>query len=135
MIRAGLRTCPFSMGSLVRCDDWRRIDMSDWIVMLGLGVLLIVLGISNRKGNISSLHRYHRKRVSEEDRIPFGKLVGTGTIIIGIALMVSGVLSYLSVRCEQEMFILIGNIVTGAGLVVGLGLNFYAMFKYNKGIF
>ena len=109
--------------------------MSDWIVMLGLGVLMIVLGISNRKGNISSLHRYHRKRVSEEDRIPFGKLVGTGTIIIGIALLVSGVLSYLSVHYEQEMFILIGNIVTGAGLVVGLGLNFYAMFKYNKGIF
>lgn len=109
--------------------------MSDWIVMLGLGVLLIVLGISNCKGNISSLHRYHRKRVSEEDRIPFGKLVGTGTIIIGIALLVSGVLSYLSVRCEQEMFIHIGNIVLGIGFVVGLGLNFYAMFKYNKGIF
>ena len=109
--------------------------MSDWIVMLGLGVLLIVLGISNSKGNISSLHRYHRKRVTEEDRIPFGKLVGIGTIIIGIALLVSGVLSYLSVRCEQEMFIHIGNIVLGIGFVVGLGLNFYAMFKYNKGIF
>ena len=109
--------------------------MSDWIVMLGLGLLLIVLGISNRKGNISSLHRYHRKRVSEEDRIPFGKLVGTGTIIIGIALLGSGVLSCLAMRLEQEMYVLIGNIVLGIGFVIGLGLNFYAMFKYNKGIF
>ena len=100
-----------------------------------VGIVCIILGISNMRGNISSLHSYHRSRVSEEDRIPFGKLVGTGTIIIGIALLVSGVLSYLSVRCEQEMFILIGNIVTGAGLVVGLGLSFFAMFKYNKGIF
>lgn len=109
--------------------------MSDWIVMLGLGVLLIVLGISNRKGNISSLHRYHRKRVSEEDRIPFGKLVGTGSIIIGIALLISGVLSYMAMHSEQELFVVIGNVVMGVGFVVGLGLNFYAMFKYNKGIF
>ena len=81
--------------------------MSDWIVMLGLGVLLIVLGISNCKGNISSLHRYHRKRVTEEDRIPFGKLVGTGTIIIGIALIMSGALAFLAMRSEQEIFVLI----------------------------
>lgn len=109
--------------------------MSQWIMMLVLGILFIALGISNRKGNISSLHRYHRKRVTEENRIPFGKLVGSGTIIIGVALLVSGVLAFVEERYGNALFSQIGEWVIGTGLVVGLGLSFYAMFKYNKGIF
>ena len=38
-----------------------------------LGIVCIVIGIFNARGDISTLHSYHRKRVSEEDRIPFGK--------------------------------------------------------------
>ena len=47
--------------------------MEKYVVMLGIAVLLIVLGVLNMKGNVSSLHSYHRRRVSEEDRLPFGK--------------------------------------------------------------
>ena len=50
--------------------------MPAFIVSALVGVVCIVLGISNMKGNISSLHSYHRSRVSEEDRIPFGRMVG-----------------------------------------------------------
>ena len=66
--------------------------MTGNIVAFLVGVVCIVLGISNMRGNISSLHSYHRHRVSEEDRIPFGKQVGLGTIIIGIGIMVFSVL-------------------------------------------
>lgn len=50
--------------------------MPAFIVTFIIGVVCIILGISNMRGNISSLHSYHRHRVSEEDRIPFGKKGG-----------------------------------------------------------
>ena len=105
------------------------------IVSVIIGIVCIVIGISNRKGNISMLHSYHRKRVSDEDKIPFGKLVGLGMIIIGIALIITGALTYLSVSLQENIYATVGQAVLIAGLVIGLGINFYAMKKYNKGIF
>ena len=101
----------------------------EWLMMVGLGIVLILIGLSNRKGKINSLHSYHRKRVSEQNRLPFGKLVGTGTMMIGISLIVAGALTFAGMsEIVQESVILIG-------FVPGIGIIFYAMFKYNKGIF
>ena len=107
----------------------------DGAVLVMVGMVLIILGINNTKGNISSLHSYHRKRVREEDRIPFGKLVGTGTILIGIATILYGALSFLAQMLSQEILAGVGEMILIAGLVVGLGISFYGMIKYNKGIF
>ena len=109
--------------------------MDNFFVPGILGVILIVLGIMNMKGNISSLHWYHRQRVTEEDRKPFGKLVGLGTLIIGIALVISGILFWISEVTATEIWLIIGCVITVVGIVVGLFLSFYAMIKYNKGIF
>ena len=100
-----------------------------------IGVICILIGISNRKGNISSLHSYHRKRVSEEDRLPFGKLVGLGMIMIGLSLFFFALFMALSVWLEKAVLSLIGSGVMLLGVAVGLGISFYAMIKYNKGIF
>ena len=105
------------------------------IALLVLGIVCIVLGIENRKGKINAVHYYHRKRVSEEDRIPFGKLMGTGMLIIGGSVIVSAVLNYLSVMFQQDVYCSAGKVVTIIGLTAGLGFNVYAMLKYNKGIF
>ena len=109
--------------------------MTSNIVTFLVGVICIVLGISNMRGNISSLHSYHRKRVSDEDRIPFGKQVGLGTILIGIGLIIFSVLSAVTLYTENDIFILIGTAVLIVGIVVGLIISFIAMIKYNKGIF
>ena len=109
--------------------------MKEFIVTIIIGVVLIVLGISNMRGNISSLHSYHRHRVSEEDRIPFGKQVGLGTIIIGIGIILFSILSIVTLYTENNVFMLIGIGILIAGLIVGLILSFKAMLKYNKGIF
>ena len=109
--------------------------MDNFFVPGILGVILIVLGIMNMKGNISSLHWYHRQRVTEEDRKPFGKLVGLGTLIIGIALVISGILFWISEVTATELWLIIGCVITVVGIVVGLVLSFYAMIKHNKGIF
>ena len=109
--------------------------MPAFIVTALVGVVCIVLGISNMKGNISSLHSYHRSRVSEEDRIPFGRMVGLGTISIGAAIIVFSGLSAVTLYTDNEMFTLIGTGILIAGIIVGLVISFKAMIKYNKGIF
>ena len=109
--------------------------MAGNIVTFLVGVICIVLGISNMKGNISSLHSYHRNRVSDEDRIPFGNQVGVGTIIIGIGIIVFSVLSAVTLYTENDIFILLGTVLLIGAIIIGLVISFRAMIKYNKGIF
>jgi asparagine N-glycosylation enzyme membrane subunit Stt3 len=105
------------------------------VVAFLVGVICIVLGISNMKGNISSLHSYHRDRVSEEDRIPFGKQVGWGTVIVGIGIIVFSILSTVTLYTENNISILLGTVFFIVAIIVGLVISCYAMIKYNKGIF
>jgi len=100
-----------------------------------IGIILIALGISNMRGNISSIHSYHRKRVSEEDRKPFGKLVGLGTLMIGAAMIVFSAMNYAAELLANNVFTIIGTVLLVISIIVGLGMSFYAMIKYNKGIF
>ena len=109
--------------------------MVEFIVTFLVGIVCIVLGISNMRGNISSLHSYHRHRVSEEDRIPFGKQVGLGTIIIGIGIIIFSVMFAVTLYTENNIFTLIGTAVLIVGIIMGLIISFKAMHKYNKGIF
>ena len=102
--------------------------MEEFIIQIIIGLALIVVGIFNMKGKISLLHSYHRKRVKEEDVIPFGKKVGIGSIIIGITIIIAGTFSILN-------YTYISNVILGIGLIIGCILIFYAMLKYNKGIF
>ena len=102
--------------------------MGEFIIQVVIGLALIVVGIFNMKGNISMLHSYHRKRVKEEDVIPFGKRVGIGSIIIGISIIVAGIFTILN-------YTNISNVVLSIGITMGITIIFYAMFKYNKGIF
>ena len=67
--------------------------------------------------------------------MPFGKLVGLGMILIGISLMAMGALGYLATLLERPTFMVAGTVTLVVGLVCGLGISFYAMIKYNKGIF
>ena len=109
--------------------------MAGNIVAFFVGIVCIVLGSSNMRGNISSLHSYHRHRVSEEDRVPFGKQVGLGTIVIGIGIIVFSVLSSVTLCTENDIFILVGTVFLIIGIILGLVMSFRAMIKYNKGIF
>ena len=102
--------------------------MGEFIIQIIIGLVLIVIGIFNIKGNISSLHYYHRKRVKKEDVIPFGKRVGIGSVIIGITIILAGCLTLLN-------YTYISNVILMLGLVIGCILIFYAMIKYNKGLF
>ena len=109
--------------------------MADFITVSGLGLLISILGIINMTGNISSLHWYHRQRVTEENRKPFGKLVGLGTLIIGLSMIVFGILFLIFEQTQLQAFVVIGVIELIVSIIVGMIVSFYAMKKYNGGIF
>ena len=105
------------------------------LLVAAVGVVCIVLGILNIRGDVSSLHSYHRNRVSEEDKPKFARLVGIGTIIAGASCVVMGALSFLAERFQNAAYTTAGSVALCVGLAIGLGISFYAMIKYNKGIF
>ncbi len=109
--------------------------MGSLIVTLAVGALICFFGVRNMMGDISSLHSYHRNRVSAEDVKPFGKLVGIGTVICGISVIVMGIFTFIAEITGFSPFMIIGMVLLILGMIAGLGISFYAMKKYNGGIF
>ncbi len=109
--------------------------MWDSIVPFILGAFIIVIGVLNLMGDVRSLHKYHRHRVSPEDIKPYGRLIGTGTILIGAGLLVFGTLALIAKLLSAELLTLVGSALLIASVVIGLVIMIFAMIKYNKGIF
>ncbi len=102
--------------------------MGKYISFIIVGVVLLALGITNYKGNISTIHWYNRRKVSDADIPKYGKCVGIGTMICGGSLLVTTLLEVLLQTPVVEVVIL-------AGFAVGLAFLLYGQFKYNKGLF
>ncbi len=102
--------------------------MGKYISFIIVGVVLLVLGFTNYKGNISTIHWYNRRKVSDADIPKYGKCVGIGTMICGGSLLVTALLEVLLQTPVIEVVIL-------AGFAVGLAFLLYGQFKYNKGLF
>ncbi len=98
------------------------------IILLVLGLVFVVIGIVNMTGNISTIHAYNRRRVSEEDRPRYGRAVGLGTIIIGVAIIVDFALVLFDLLAAVPFVLL-------PAVIIGLAFILYAQFKYNRGIF
>jgi len=97
------------------------------LMLLILGLFISAIGFVNIKGNISTIHSYNRRKVKEEDVPKYGKAVGTGTLIMGISLVLAFGASFWS-----ELLI---AIIIMPAFIVGIGFILYGQFKYNKGIF
>ena len=98
------------------------------LTLLILGLFISAIGIINIGGNISTIHSYNRRKVKEEDVPKYGKAVGTGTLIIGIAVA----LSYFAARFWGEA---ITAYIILPAVIVGFGFILYGQFKYNGGLF
>ena len=99
----------------------------DHLLLLILGIFRSTLGTVNIKGNISTIHSYNRRKVKEEDVPKYGKAVGTGTLVIGVSLM----LSYLVTFWNADTI----DYIVRPALVIGLSFILYGQIKYNHGIF
>lgn len=109
--------------------------MIEVIVTFIVGIICIVIGIMNIRGNVSMLHEYHTKNVKEEDKESFGRLVGTGMLIIGGSIIAYSILEALTIQLKDKIYTIIGTIIMIVGLIIGIFISFYAMKKYNDGIF
>ena len=109
--------------------------MFGFLVTLAAGALVCFFGIQNMRGDISSLHSYHRNNVKPEDVKPFGKLVGIGTLIMGVSVIVMSVATLIADIYKTELIAYIGLGVMAVGMVIGMVITFYSMRKYNGGIF
>ena len=121
----------FSIGSAIGLFILAFIfiePLRDCLELLGLGIILTLLGIFNIKGNIGSIHWYNRRKVKKEDQLPYCRFMGSGTLIIGVSLIVAGFVQALTNE-EAAAWVIAG------GVMVGLTLMLYAQFKYNRGIF
>ncbi len=98
------------------------------VSLLIVGIVLVVIGCVNMTGNISTIHAYNRRKVTEEDAPKYGKAVGMGTVVIGGAVLAAFALELLGLSAAVPFVLL-------PAVAVGLGLILYAQFKYNKGIF
>ena len=110
--------------------------MLEIVVVYLFGLAVIFLGVLAFKGNVKYLHSYHVKRVSEENKKPFCLLVGIGHTIIGLFVIIANVFTTVAyVKGGSDTLTTISTVIALAGLVIGIAICFYAMIKYNKGIF
>ena len=99
----------------------------DNLMLLILGLFISAIGMTNIKGNISTIHSYNRRKVKEDDVPKYGKVVGTGTLIMGVSCILAFILSFWSELLMDILLLL--------AVVIGLGFILYGQFKYNKGLF
>lgn len=97
------------------------------ITLLAIGLLIVVLGIANMKGNVSTIHWYNRTRVKEEDLPQYGKVLGLGTIIIGVGMIFAYLMTLWNEHYVRH-FLIIPS-------VIGIFIMLYGQLKYNNGIF
>lgn len=108
--------------------------MIEAIIGIIIGIVCIVIGILNMKGNIKMLHSYHIRNIKEEEKIHFGRLVGIGTIIIGVLLIVYGFLNAMYAIIKNDQIVITSNIILVIGLIIGICICLFAIKKYNKKI-
>ncbi|MCI8698338.1 MAG: hypothetical protein HFF29_04445 [Oscillospiraceae bacterium] len=96
--------------------------------LLFLGIILMIGGVFNMKGNIVSIHWYNRARVTEADAPKYGKAMGLGILIAGGSIALTAILQMIF---DVEPLFWIAAAGTAAGVAVIL----FAQFKYNRGIF
>lgn len=119
----------FGMGLSVLIFLCLRIEaLREVMFLLGFGVISLVLGIFNMRGNIASIHWYNRRKVTKENQKPYCFFVGLGTLIIGVGMIVAGIIQVL-IDAEVGAYFILGAILAGLSLVL------YAQIKYNRGIF
>ncbi len=104
--------------------------------LIFFGLVFVILGSFNLKGNISSIHWYNRRKVTKENQMAYCRLVGLGTVMCGVGMLLASACQIiLSGFIGEAPAVLLGGAVTIAGLAVGITLILIAQFKYNKGLF
>ena len=102
--------------------------MEKFITFILIGIILLICGVLNIRGNISTIHSYNRRKVVKADIPKYGKCMGIGSLIIGFSFIICIVFEFIFKTDIIEHLLV-------SGIVIGLVIMLYGQFKYNKGIF
>ncbi len=92
---------------------------------------LLLIGTSYQIGwkeNISLLHSYHWRNISQEDRKPFAQKMGIGGMIVGLGIFCMPILNWL---LGHEIGYYLGLVA----VLVGCVFMGYTVIRYNGFLF
>ncbi len=99
------------------------------ILMSLFGMIFIYFGLMIwKKEKITLIHSYHYSKVKEQDKKPYTELVGKGVLTMGIGMMLTGIINYIT---ETGY----GWLVFGAFFIAGFVIVGIAQKRYNGGFF
>ncbi len=97
--------------------------------LLIVGALFFYVGWEIwKKKKISLIHEYHHKKVKEEDKKPYTAQIGKALLSVGVGLVLTGVIDFLTNT-------LYGWWIFAIAFCVGVIRVIYAQMKYNHGLF
>lgn len=102
------------------------MSMHDLTILLS-GILISVVGIINIRGNVSTIRYRHRRKVREEDLPKYGRAIGTGNLITGVALILSSFPELWDESTKSSILLL--------AVSISFGFVLYGQLKYNHRFF
>lgn len=105
-------------------------NITEFIGLLTVGVLLVASGFAIKKGHISLLHSYHYRNVV--DREGYCKAMGKGIMFMSIPTFICSLTSlFPAIHFVQ----ILGTTVLIIGYIISVALLFKYQYKYNGGLF
>lgn len=95
-----------------------------------VGVVLLIVGFLIKKGNVSILHSYHYKNVTDIDA--YSKEMGSGVMFMSIPVLING---FMFLFAHIKIVSLISSVLLFAGLIICFAHIFKVQIKHNGSLF
>lgn len=95
------------------------------ISIIILGLIFIVIGLTNRTGKPSVIHWYNYAKVESADRPKYGKTMSNAIVCLGASLVITG--AQLLIWPDSIPF------VVGLGIAAWMFMTLSAQLMYNRG--
>jgi hypothetical protein len=99
--------------------------MKKEIILIVIGLILCVVGLTNRNGKPSVIHWYNYAKVSESDRPKYGRAMGNAVLSLGCAMLLTSV-QFLLFGPDQSPVLLGFGALTEEQMKLGVNLLYKA---------
>lgn len=100
------------------------------VVSTVVGIVLLIVGILIRKGNVSILHSYHYKNVTDIDS--YSKEMGSAVMFMSIPACING---FMTLFAHIKIVSVISSVLLFAGLIICVIHIFKVQTKHNGSLF
>ena len=100
------------------------------VVSTVVGIVLLIVGFLMRKGNVSILHSYHYKNVTDIDA--YSKEIGSAVMFMSIPACING---FMTLFAHIKIVSVISSVLLFAGLIICVIHIFKVQTKHNGSLF